>query len=261
MLESLAELIVPFRVRILPPFPDLEGGGLLPLCSERIVARVAAIPAKFVRAFHGEIEGVVVRAVYQNNSRAEDEQLRHLRLRRGLWREDDRLLPSRGRHPCESRAGVPGRSGDDDLGADLVSTSHNDGAGSVFERSRRVTRLVLQPQVLQAVFFCEGGQLEDGSSARRVQWSRIALRLVHRQERQIPPQRWVVARENIFGLIFGSDGLDIERHVQIAAVFRAGVGDLVGGIFRPAQRTAIAEEFWHGLIVTEIQNGLSGLKP
>src|SRR4030065_228462 len=95
VIGPFTHLLVQFAVRLLPPFPYRERGSLLAPRRERIVARVAAVPAKLVRGFDRQIERVVIRSIHQNDLRPINEQLRDLGWRGGPGGDDYRLLPPR----------------------------------------------------------------------------------------------------------------------------------------------------------------------
>ncbi len=85
MIEFYASILMPFFMRVFPPFPNFKRGGLLALCCKRIVARVAAVPSKFIRGFDGQVKGIIIRSIHQNNLRPKDQQLRNFRLAVQIW--------------------------------------------------------------------------------------------------------------------------------------------------------------------------------
>ena len=76
MIERISRL-VPGTMFLTPPFPYLQGRSLLPFSSEGIVARIAAVPAKFFGSLDGQVKGIVVTAIHQDDLRAVDKQLGH----------------------------------------------------------------------------------------------------------------------------------------------------------------------------------------
>src|SRR5262245_34405243 len=119
MVEVFAEFLMPFRMCILPPFPNFERGRFLALGCDRLVASIAAVPSKFMCGFDGQVKGVVVGSLHQNHLCAEDQQLCHLRWWGRFWSEDHGFLSHGSRHPCERCARVPSGGSHDHFRADL----------------------------------------------------------------------------------------------------------------------------------------------
>src|SRR5262245_20213920 len=138
MVQIFAKFGMPFFMGLTPPFPDLEGSSLLTLCRKGIVARIATIPAKFIGTFNGQLKSIVVVAFHQNNAGSENQQLCYLGWRSRFWSEDHGFLSHSSRHPGESGARVPSRSGDDCLRTNFMGTCHHNRGSAVLERSRRV---------------------------------------------------------------------------------------------------------------------------
>ena len=236
-------LLVPVAMGDQPPFPDLKGGGLLAFQSERIVARVTAVPTEFIRGFDSQVEGIVIGSIHKDDLRAKDEQLRHLRLRRRLGRKDDGFLSDRRSHASQCGSRVARGSRDHNLGFQFTRARHNHGAGSVFEGSRWVTGLILQPEMFQVQFLRQPWHGKDRGPAGGVQRRGSPFRLSDRQKRQVAPQGGFLARGDILQLELLSDGIIIKNHIEIPAIFRACVCDLPRQIFSSTNRAFIASEF------------------
>ena len=129
---------------------DFEAHGLLAFHQVRIDAGIAVVPAPPLAGLLAQLESLLVAAAHAKNRRAENQQLRDLRLRRAFRHEDDAAQPHGGRHARARRCRIPGAGAGDDLAALFPGLDHAHGAGAVLQRAGGIAAIVLQKESAHA---------------------------------------------------------------------------------------------------------------
>src|SRR5581483_3903351 len=115
-----------------------------------IVRRAATIPAKFFGRGKTELEGLVIAAAHEQDTRAVNQELRDLGGRRVFWDKDYRWEAGGGSNARERRARIPCARCRDNVRAEFARFGDDDSAGAVFERRSRIASIVLEIQILQS---------------------------------------------------------------------------------------------------------------
>ena len=212
-------------------FADFQARRFLPFHQVRVDAGVAVVPAPFLARALAQLKRVLIAAAHAQHGRAEDEQLRDLRLRRALGNEDHGFQAHGRRHPRARRRRVAGTGARDDRPPLFARFHHAHGTGAVLQRSGGIAAVIFQK---------EAGDAQVTGQRRRASQRRAAhgesrefgIRADGKQFAVSPVRRLAPAgqspprQEAAYGRVIV---LDIENPSDAAT--RAGVSH-AGGIHR-----------------------------
>jgi len=131
-------------------FAELEGDGLLALRCIWVEASAAAVPAELLACLSTQIKSVIIAALDKDNLGTVDKKLSALGLWGGVRNKDDARLFETGADTRKSSGGIAGGGGSNDGALLLLCLECDKTTGTILKRSRWVTAVVLDPDLLHS---------------------------------------------------------------------------------------------------------------
>jgi len=226
-------------------FPNFKSGGFFAFCGKSIVTCVTAIPTVSFCGGYGKVKSAVIISIYQNHLGAENQKLCDF-CRRCRFGGKNNGMPSAGSsHPCQSRSRISRGSGDNGFGIYFFRSGNQNGAGSIFKRSGRISSIIFDPKVTDADFCCQPGLIINRSPSGRMKRGPEKSGILDGQQRCVTPQRRFGGLKDLFRIDRVSDLIVIKDHVQISLIRITDIARIRGIKFLSAETASISCKFIH----------------
>jgi len=166
---------------------ELERDGLLTFSSVRVEASATAVPAELLASLSTEIESVIIAAFDEDNLGTVHKKLSALSLRSSVRNEDDARLLQAGANTRQSGSSIASRCCGNDGALLLLGLECYKTASTILERSRGVTAIILDPDLLHAELLCKVRGVKERSVANREALNLCDVSQFDREEGAVPP--------------------------------------------------------------------------